>query len=164
MLTYCVQSPFIFLFRAARCWCTTVYFSRRENRATSNELGESLGPVARNWSRAFKMHCEAEAHRNYRESVSRILRALARHVRGPRRLSDYFNAAICMRWGSGKWRVRAWPTSYDRSDSSHPANGRYSPSADDYLILQCWTHRRGLTALIMNRVDYENRINFARAY
>lgn len=101
-----------------------VYFNRRPwKRSNKQRAGESLGPVARNWSRTFKMHREAEAHRNYRESVSRISRALARHVRGPRRLSDYLNAAICMRRRSGKRRVHAWPTSYDRSDPSRPANG-----------------------------------------
>lgn len=98
----------------------------RENRSNKQRVEESLGPVARNWSCVFKMHHEVEAHRNYRESVSWISRALARHVRGPSRLSDYLNTTTCMRWRGGAVRSHVTDEIYSQSDSSRPMASRCS--------------------------------------
>ena len=82
------------------------------------------------------MHHEAEAHRNYRESVSRISRAIAKHVRGLRRLSDYLNATICMRRRQGSDAfTHSRRVTIGVIRCAWPMASRCSPNADDYLIL-----------------------------
>lgn len=153
----------ILLVRAACCWSTVIHFSRRSWKWSNKQRAGESRNRSREIDRAYLKCTEAEAHRNYRESVSQISRALARHERGPRRLSDYLNATICMQ---RRRRGRTWPTNYGRSGFAAPGQmaSRCSPGVDDYFISRGWTHRRGPTALIINRMDHESRINIARTY
>lgn len=125
----------------------------RENRATSAARVRDRS-VVRNWSHAFKMH--REAHRNYRESVSRISRLCARGRHGPRRLSDYLNATICMR----RRRARAWPRVTDELRPMLSYGGAMVFFlSDDYLIFQkpaAWPDRFNYTfARIANKYCME---------
>lgn len=117
--------------------CTAVRVTRLALRKWSNKRQSAArgpaGPVAREIDRAHLKCTAAEAHRNYRESVSRISRAHPPHTRetaraaavaavaaaasGSRRLSDYLNATICMR------RRRARVTDELRSQRLLPADG-----------------------------------------